>query len=242
MRRNANGPVQDRADGGSMAADNAPAGAPPEAETIVVSDEALLKAEAFVEAEEGAANRLMGWAGRISTTIAVVMSLFHLYAAYAIVPTQELRYTHVAFTLLLSFLLFPVAMRFRNRVRWWDIVPGIVAVATIVYALWGGEDFTDRATTPDRWDIIVGIVFIVLLLEATRRTTGPIMPVVSLLFIAYAMLGPHLPQPWTHRGYDLPRLIGHLFITLEGIFGVAVDVSATLIILFTIYGAFLQQS
>ena len=215
---------------------------PPNDEVVAVSDEALHKAEAFIEAEEGAANRLMGWAGRISTTIAVVMSLFHLYAAYAIVPTQELRYTHVAFTLVLSFLLFPLATRFRNRVRWWDIVPGIVAVATIVYALWGGEDFTDRATTPDRWDMIVGIVFIVLLLEATRRTTGAIMPVVSLLFIAYAMLGPYLPAPWTHRGYDLARLVGHLFITLEGIFGVAVDVSATLIILFTIYGAFLQHS
>jgi TRAP transporter 4TM/12TM fusion protein len=215
---------------------------PPNDEVVVVSDEALQKAESFVEAEEGAANRLMGWAGRISTTIAVVMSLFHLYAAYAIVPTQELRYTHVAFTLVLSFLLFPLATRFRNRVRWWDIVPGIVAVATIVYALWGGEDFTDRATSPDRWDVIVGIVFIVLLLEATRRTTGAIMPVVSLLFIAYAMLGPYLPAPWTHRGYDVARLVGHLFITLEGIFGVAVDVSATLIILFTIYGAFLQQS
>src|SRR2546430_8370787 len=222
-----------------MAADNT---TPPNDEVVAVSDEALQKAESFVEAEEGAANRLMGWAGRISTTIAVVMSLFHLYAAYAIVPTQELRYTHVAFTLVLSFLLFPLAMRFRNRVRWWDIVPGLFAVATIVYALWGGEDFTDRATTPDRWDIIVGIVFIVLLLEATRRTTGPIMPVVSLLFIAYAMLGPYLPAPWTHRGYDVARLVGHLFITLEGIFGVAVDVSATLIILFTIYGAFLHQS
>src|SRR5438093_10610507 len=222
-----------------MAADKT---TPPNDEVVAVSDEALQKAESFVEAEEGAANRLMGWAGRISTTIAVVMSLFHLYAAYAIVPTQELRYTHVAFTLVLSFLLFPLATRFRNRVRWWDVVPGIVAVATIVYALWGGEDFTDRATMPDRWDVIVGIVFIVLLLEATRRTTGAIMPVVSLLFIAYAMLGPYLPAPWTHRGYDVARLVGHLFITLEGIFGVAVDVSATLIILFTIYGAFLQQS
>ena len=120
----------------------------------------------------------MGWAGRISTAIAVAMSLFHLYAAYAIVPTQELRYIHVAFTLVLSFLLFPLATRFRNRVRWWDVVPGIFAVATIVYALWGGDDFTDRATVPERWDVIVGIVFIVLLLEATRRTTGSIMPVV----------------------------------------------------------------
>ena len=90
-------------------------------ETVVVSNEALLKAEAYIEADEGATNRLMGWAGRISTAIAVVMSLFHLYAAYAIVPTQELRYTHVAFTLVLSFLLFPLATRFRNRVRWWDV-------------------------------------------------------------------------------------------------------------------------
>ena len=138
-----------------MAADNSPPGnAAPNDVTVAVSNEALLKAESFVEQEEGAANRLMGWAGKISTTIAVVMSLFHLYAAYAIVPTQELRYTHVAFTLVLSFLLFPVAMRFRNRVRWWDIVPGIFAVATIGYALWGGDDFTDRATSPDRWDVI----------------------------------------------------------------------------------------
>ena len=207
-----------------------------------VSDDALRKAEQFVEAEEGATNRLIGWSGIAVTAIAVAMSAFHLYAAYEIVPTQELRYIHVAFTLVLSFLLFPLAMRFRNRVRWWDIVPGFLAVACIVYALWGGDDFTDRATLPDRWDIVVGVIFIVLLLEATRRTTGAIMPVVAIFFIAYAMLGPYLPAPWTHRGYDVARLVGHLFITLEGIFGVAVDVSATLIILFTIYGAFLHQS
>ncbi len=214
----------------------------PEEAQNAVSDEARRKAEEFIEADEGATNRLFGWAGKITTAIAVVMSLFHLYAAYSIVPTQELRYTHVAFTLVLSFLLFPVSAAFRNRVRWWDIVPCFFAIATITYALWGGDDFLDRATLPDRWDVIAGLIFIVLVLEATRRTTGWIMPVVSMFFVAYAMLGPYLPAPWTHRGYDIPRLIGHLFITLEGIFGVAVDVSATLIILFTIYGAFLQQS
>jgi TRAP transporter 4TM/12TM fusion protein len=220
-----------------------PADEPPVAdETVAVSADALRKAEQYVEAEEGAANRLSGWTGTAVTAIAVAMSAFHLYAAWSIVPTQELRYVHVAFTLVLSFLLFPLAMRFRNRVRLWDVIPGLLAVAAIGYALWGGEDFTDRAAVPERWDVIVGVVFIVLLLEATRRTTGAIMPVVSILFIAYAMLGPHLPAPWTHRGYDIARLVGHLFITLEGIFGVAVDVSATLIILFTIYGAFLHHS
>ncbi|WP_375459354.1 TRAP transporter permease [uncultured Enterovirga sp.] len=211
-------------------------------EPAEVSTEALRKAESYIEAEEGATNRLDGWGGRIAMTIAVLMSLFHLYAAYSIVPTQELRYTHVGFVLLLSFLLFPAAARFRNAIKWWDVVIGLMAVGIIGYALMGGEDFTDRATGPDRLDVVLGLVFIVILLEATRRTTGLIMPVVAVCFIAYAMLGPYLPAPWTHRGYDIYRLVGHLFITLEGIFGVAVDVSATLIVLFTIYGAFLAQS
>jgi TRAP transporter 4TM/12TM fusion protein len=207
-----------------------------------ISDEALRKAEAFVEAEEGATNRLSGIAGYIVTGIAVSMTLFQLYAAYDIVPTQPLRYIHVAFVMVLAFLLFPVAVRFRNHIRWFDVLAAAAAVAILGYALWGGEDFTDRATMPDRLDVTLGVIFIVLLLEATRRTTGLIMPIVALLFIAYAMLGPYLPPPWTHRGYDLSRLVGHLFITLEGLFGVAVDVSATLIVMFTIYGAFLQHS
>jgi len=208
----------------------------------LITEEGLRKAEELVEQEEGAANRLAGLAGMITTGIAVVMTLFHLYAAYDIVPTQQLRYIHVAFVLLLSFLLFPLAMRFRNRIRWWDIIPAAAGVAIIAYALYGGDDFTDRAAVPERWDVILGVIFIVLVLEAARRTTGPIMPIVAIVFIAYAMFGPYLPPPWTHRGYDFARLVGHLFITLEGIFGVAVDVSATLIILFTIYGAILQHS
>ena len=210
--------------------------------TPAVSEEKLRKAEAYVEAEEGVVNRLSGWSGTLVTSIAVAMTLFHLYAAYDIVPTQPLRYTHVGFVMVLCFLSFPLAERFRDRIRWWDAVAAVVSAAILAYALWGGEDFTDRATSPTRLDVVLGVIFIILLLEATRRTSGWIMPFVGILFIAYAMAGPHLPPPWTHRGYDVSRLVGHLFITLEGIFGVAVDVSSSLIILFTIYGAFLQHS
>src|SRR5476651_91958 len=81
-----------------------------------ISDEALRKAEEFVEQEEGAANRLTGTAGIIVTSIAVAMTVFHLYAAYSIVPTQPLRYAHVAFVLVLCFLLFPITVRFRDRI------------------------------------------------------------------------------------------------------------------------------
>ena len=215
---------------------------PAPADSDEISAEALHKAEAYIEEEEGATNRLSGTAGAIVTAIAVAMTTFHLYAVYDIVPTQQLRYIHVGFVMMLAFLLFPMSARFRNRIRWWDVLAGLAAVGILVYALMGGDDFTDRATLPTQLDTVLGVVFIVLLLEAARRTTGSIMPIIALCFIAYAMAGPYLPEPWTHRGYDILRLVGHLFITLEGIFGVPVDVSATLIVLFTIYGAFLAHS
>ena len=217
-----------------------------------IPGEALRKAEAFVEIEEGAANRLIGFARAFVTAIAVGMSLFHLYTAIAGVPplftdfpivaTQPLRYTHVAFVMVLCFLLFPLSKRFRNRIQWFDVIAAAVAVSILIYAIEGGEDFSDRATVPNHTDVILGTLFIVLLLEATRRTIGWIVPAVSLAFIAYAMAGPYLPPPWTHRGFGIDQLVGHLFITLEGIFGIPVDVSSSLIILFTIYGAFLQHS
>src|SRR6476659_3780932 len=172
-----------------------------------ISEAALKKAEEFIEADEGAFNRLSGTAGNVTTTVAVAMSLFHLYAAIAgawpftdapIIPTQPLRYAHVAFVMILSFLLFPMSMRFRNRIRWWDVVLGLIGAAILVYAIEGGDDFTDRATMPTQLDVWLGIIFIVLLLEATRRTTGLIVPVISLAFIAYSYFGPYLPQPWTH--------------------------------------------
>src|SRR3569832_1367788 len=79
-------------------------------------------------------------------------------------------------------------------------------------------------------------------MEAMRRTNGWIMPVITSAFIAYALFGPYLPAPWTHKGYEIDRLVGVMYQTLEGIFGSAVDVSSSLIILFTIFGAFLQYS
>ncbi|WP_428247742.1 TRAP transporter permease [Ferrovibrio sp.] len=200
------------------------------------------KVEEYIEQEEGAANRLSGWSGYLITALAVIMTLFHLYAAYDIVPTQELRPIHVGFVLLLTFLLFPIAARFRDRIRWWDVLTALIGIGTIWYLLQGGEDLTDRATLPNQTDMMVGAVFILLVLEATRRTTGWIMPVVAIFFILYALCGPYLPAPWTHKGYDLDRLVGHLYMTLEGIFGTAVDVSSSLIILFTIFGAVLQFS
>ena len=207
-----------------------------------VGDAELAAAERFVEAEEGAVSRFRGSLAIVTTALLVVMSLFHLYAAIQIVPALVLRPVHVGFVLALVCLLFPISPRFRNRLMPWDVVLALAAVATIVYLLAGGDDFWDRNTLPTETDRWMGLVFVLLVLEACRRTSGWIMTGVVGLFIAYAYAGPYLPDSWAHRGYDTASLTGFLYQTLEGIFGTAVDVSSSLIILFTIYGAFLQHS
>ena len=125
---------------------------------------------------------------------------------------------------------------------WWDWAAALAAVAVIAYILQGGDDIWDRNTSPDNWDIVFGVALILLILEGMRRASGWIMPAVVIAFVLYALFGEQLPGSWAHRSYDVGRLVGHLYMTLEGIFGVAVDVSSSLIILFTIFGAFLQYS
>jgi TRAP transporter 4TM/12TM fusion protein len=207
-----------------------------------ISAEALKRAEEMIEQEEGVHNRLAGWLAALVATVAVAMSLFHLYTAYAIVRPEHLRATHVAFVLLLTFFVFPLARRFRHRVMWWDWLLAAAGVGSTVYLIMGGDDFFDRSILPETWDIVFGVGLVVLILEAMRRTTGWILPVVTLCFLAYAFFGEYLPAPWTHKGYEIPRLVGHMYMTLEGIYGTAIAVSSTLIIQFTIFGAFLQYS
>jgi TRAP transporter 4TM/12TM fusion protein len=173
------------------------------------------RVEALIEQEEGAQNRLPGLLGHAAVGVALAMSLFHLWAAWDIVPTTTLRFVHVGFA---------------------------AALYCIWYLISGGDDLQDRIIFPEPMDIVVGWLLIALVLEVTRRATGWIMPAVAAAFLLYAFFGNHLAPPWRHQGYDAERLIPHLTVTLEGIFGTAVDVSASLIVLFTIYGAILQAS
>ncbi len=207
-----------------------------------VDDERLRRAAEYIEDEVGAAHRLTGGFKLAIGMIATAMTLYHLNAAFFGEPAYVLRRVHLGFVFALIFLLFPLTARFRDRVRWWDFGFAAAGMATIAYLLVGGDDLADRGSLPEPRDVAVGVVMIALTLEATRRTTGWIMPAVALAFLAYAFAGPALPPPWTHKGYDLDRVVGHLYINLEGIFGFALEVSSTLIILFTIFGAVLKFS
>ncbi len=216
-----------------------------------LSEDKRKRVEELIEEEEGATNRFGGVLAAGITAFAVFVSVFHLYAAVAgsppftntpIIATYLLRPLHVGMVLALIYMLFPMAPGLRSRINPLDWICAALSLLVIGYIVYQGPEFGDRAIDPDPLDFAVGLVLIVLLLEATRRSTGWIMPVVSLMFIAYALFGKYLPPPWTHRGYSVERLVGHLYMTLEGIFGTTVDVSSSLIILFTIFGAILQYS
>ena len=200
-------------------------------------------AKEIAQQEEGPRRRLEGLTGWLATGLGVAMSLLFIYWAWATVTAQMLRLVFLAFSLVLSFLLYPARRKGRlTGVAWFDWLLIGLSLIAIGYPMWDFEEFIYRAALPNLKDQILGTLTILLVLEATRRTTGWILPAVALIFLAYAWLGPWLPPPWTHRGYGLDRLVGHMYITLEGIFGVPLDVAATFIILFTIYGAVLAHS
>jgi len=141
-----------------------------------ITEERRKKAEAFIEEEESPLRRLTGRMDAFITTVAVVMSLIHLYAAVGVVMTQVLRGIHVMFALFLTFLVFPSLKRVRNRILWYDYLLSALGIAVILYIFLDFEEFIYRSVTPTSWDIFFGVLLILLVLEACRRTTSWILP------------------------------------------------------------------
>jgi TRAP transporter 4TM/12TM fusion protein len=198
--------------------------------------------EALVEKFEGKTRHLSGLAGQIITGILVVMSLYHLWATNATIVTHIHRAVHLLFVLFLTFLLYPGWKGARDRIHLVDVTLSVATLLALGYILVDFNQFVYRSAIPNTLDMVFGVITFVLVLEATRRAVGKALLILVVVFIAYAFLGAYLPTPWTHRGYELDRLVGQLYIALEGLFGVPIGVSATFIILFTIYGSFLEQS
>ncbi len=201
-------------------------------------------AQEIIDEYEAPTRDLAKTAKFITAGLAIGLSLFSLYGAIATIPAQIFRTVHVLFVLVLTFLYYPArkGARKSNLITPLDFALILAAIVSLGYVLIDFDRFIYRAVTPTTIDLLLGSITILLVLEATRRTTGWILPAIVVAFIIYAYIGPWLPEPWTHRGYDLGRIVGHMYMTLEGIFGVPIDVSSTFIILFTIYGAVLEFS
>lgn len=142
----------------------------------------------------------------------------------------------------LAFLLYPLLKTSDTRVTFPDILLAGLSVVSLGYLVQNFQGALQRIVNPTPIEVAMGLVLIVVVLEASRRTTGPALALVGIFFVFYAFAGPLFPEPFDHRGYRLERLVGQNYLTLEGIFGIPLDVAATFIVLFTIYGAVLEYS
>jgi len=215
----------------------------PQAELPIKPPEiSVEKVEEIVATIETPTRKFTGPIGKLLAAGLVVMSLYHLYNVLATIPTQLFRATHVLFILFFIFLVYPAAKRWKEKITFFDWILALAGVASMAYIFVDFEAFVYRPVIPNQWDILFGGLAILLILEATRRSVGLALMLLVVAFIAYALFGAYLPPPWDHRGFSFDRLVGHTYMTLEGIFGVPIDVSSTYIILFTLYGAILDQS
>ncbi len=205
----------------------------------IISEE---RAEEILEEFEAPTRKFKGLMGHIVTGLAVLTSLFALYGAYGTLLTHVSRFGHVMLILMLTFLVYPAARRSKNRGLAFDIVIALITFATFAYPFIDFEPFMYRVANPTNLDVLAGVLAMILVLEATRRSTGIALPILVLICIAYALWGGLLPEPWGHRGYTITRIVALEFMTLNGLFGIPVEVSSTFIILFTIFGAVLEVS
>ncbi len=192
--------------------------------------------------------QLTGWTARLGTALAVGLSLYALYWVVGIVQPLVYRASFLLIVLVLSFMFYPASdtPRARARVSMLDWLFAVLAVAALLWPLIDFDNFIYRAADPTALDMTLGAIVILLVLEATRRTAGWVLPITAACFILYTFYGPLLDLVGlgliAHRGYDLSRIVGTIYMTLEGVFGVPLDVAGSYIILFSIYGAVLGAS
>ncbi len=177
------------------------------------------------------------------TLIAVSFSLFHLYTAFfGLLGGLLQRSIHLAFAMALTFLLSPGKKGSVRKVSLLSLAMAIAGAVCTAYLVIEYEELSFRMGRPTFWDSALGVTEIILLLEMTRRKIGWPLPTVAILFLIYAFVGPYLPESIAHRGYEFTRVVSQMYLTTEGIFGIPLGVSATFVILFIIFGAFLQAS
>lgn len=178
------------------------------------------------------------------TALALATAIYHLYTAYfGTPPTLIHRSLHVSLILALIFLLYSPAKRAQSR--FWaipDVALGLLSFGPTLYLAVNYESIALQAGRFDTLDAVVGATMVVLVVEATRRVTGWALPILAAIFVVFAIVGRDLPAALRHRGYEWDSLSYSLFAGTEGLFGTAVGVSSTYIILFILFGAVLAKA
>ncbi|MEN3163229.1 TRAP transporter permease [Tistrella mobilis] len=232
-------------------------GAPPkgEGEGDIAAAEALV---AQVEAGARApTSSVMRW---LIVALCLGWSAFQLYIAYVPFDQFLARVFHLTFALLLAFLCYPAYREpdgrlaklldrlsggprsALTRVPVYDLVLAVVAAVAVLYLWWDYEEIVMRAGLPLQRDIWFGLVTIILLLEAARRTLGPALAILAIVFLGYCIVGPWLPGIIRHPGVPLDFLMSDMYLSDTGIFGVPIGVSVSFVFLFVLFGALLDRA
>lgn len=207
---------------------------------------ARLEAEAVLEKydkESAFRNRLTGVPSLLISAVLILFSLFQLYTSIWTIPPQILRSVHLTFALLLVFLLYPAKRGLRkDRIEWYDIALALLAFAAVIYIPLNYEFIVRNVGNFGVTEVVVGLVGMVLLMEACRRVVGLPILVIVLIFLSYAVFGKYIPGFIGHRGYSVKQVVNHMYFTLNGVFGTPLGVSSTYIFLFILFGAFLEKT
>ncbi len=184
-----------------------------------------------------------GIIGKFVSALAIAFSVFQLYTAiFGVLDAQLQRAVHLGFGLALIYLLYPTRKAWRNKLHPVDFILAVLGAAAPGYIVYAYNELVLRSGLVNTVDLVIGVIGILLVIEATRRVVGIPMVVVVCVFIVYAFAGPYMPGILAHRGLTPSQLISHLFYTTEGIFGIPLGVSSTFIFLFILFGAYLEST
>ena len=172
-------------------------------------------------------------------------------ASWLILDSTFIRAIHLGFALLIVFLNFPLLKKplagltyfsARDRIPILDMLISVIACFSALYIAIDYAGMSARYGAPIPRDIIIGAILVVTLLEASRRVIGPALPAIATVFILYSFLGPYMPDLIAFRGTSMNRFMGQMTMSTEGIYGIPLDVSATIVFLFVLFGAMLDKA
>lgn len=202
--------------------------------------------EDIIDNEAGGGTRnLTGWMKIVMVAVAVGLSLFAIYTnGFSTIQEVYRNGIFLGFLLTLTFILYPMTKKSsKSKMSILDIVFLVLGLAGVGYiVLFYTEIHMERQSQAIMQDYIFAIITIVVLLEASRRTIGIFIPLLSAIAIVYAMFGPYFPGMFGHAGFSIERLLYRMYMTTEGIFGMTLSIASTYIVLFILFGAFLTAS
>ncbi len=176
------------------------------------------------------------------SVLAVLFAVFQLYTSMLRgLPDMLVRVVHLGFAIALVFILRPFSKKYKY-LRFVDVLFGGAGVLSIIYLAANFQDIIRRGLMSNHTDVVFGVILIVVVLEAARRCTGNAVPILAIIFLIFARYGSIFPGVFKHADFKIYRLVEHLYLSMEGIFGVAIAVSSSFLFLFILFGSFLSET